>query len=459
MNWLLIGLALYVLAQLVIGAVVSRRIASEDDYLLAGRSLGYRLATFSIFATWFGAETCVDAAGHVYERGLDYNSTEPFAYGVAMVLCGLLLAVPVYRARITTLADLFRTRYSVGVERAAALVMIPSSVFWAAAQIRAFGHVLSSASNLGVETSIVIAAAVVIAYTAFGGLLADAITDLVQGVALILGLVVMLFGVVNDLGGVSAALSSIDLSLLKLRPADNAGWLEIAESWSLPLLGSFVAQELLQRICASRTEVVARRSTILGGAAYVIVGSIPVLLGLLGASHSIAVDDPEQILPQIARERLSVFGYTLFAGALVSAILSTVDSTLLVASSLLSRNLIHPLVPDMSERNKVRLARGGVAFFGVVALVLASFADSVGDLIDITNGFGSSGLFVMLLFALFTRFGGAASAFAALLLGVGVYLWAMLAGHDFVYLPAVGAAFVGYVAFGLRTPSRAADAS
>lgn len=455
MNLAVVALAAYVGLQLVIGAVVSRRIASEEDYLLAGRRLGYGLATFSIFATWFGAESCVDAAAQVYERGLSYSSTEPFAYGVAMLLTGVFIAVPLYSARVTTLADFYLLRYSALVERVAAVVMIPSSVFWAAAQVRAFGQVLSSATGVELSEAMLIAAAVVVAYTVFGGLMADAITDVVQGAALIVGLVVMLLGITSEYGGLGPALSSIDPSLLKLRPEQNEGWLTLAEQWALPILGSFVAQELLQRICASRTHRVAQHSTILAGLAYTLVGSIPVALGLLAASHGVQVDSSEQVLPELARTKLSTLGYAMFAGALVSAILSTVDSTLLVASSLFSRNLLNPLLPGLSERGKIRTARAGVAGFGLIALLLAFQFDSVGELIDITNGFGSAGLLVILVFGLYTRFGGPRSALTALVLGVAVYLGASFAELEFVYLPSVGAALVGYVLVALVEPRRA----
>ncbi len=70
MNAVLVGVFVYIFMQLLIGVVVSRRIKSEADYLLGGRNFGYGLATFSIFATWFGAEACIGAAGKVYEEGL-----------------------------------------------------------------------------------------------------------------------------------------------------------------------------------------------------------------------------------------------------------------------------------------------------------------------------------------------------------------------------------------------------
>ena len=154
----LLGVLLgYVALQLAVGVVISRRIRGEADYLLAGRKLGPTLTTASIFATWFGAETCVGAAAEVYSGGLRLSLSDPFGYATCLLLFGLVLAVPLYRLRLTTLADLFRRRFSPGVERLAALLLIPTSLFWASAQIRAFGRVIawgtSLSAVLGLEKS------------------------------------------------------------------------------------------------------------------------------------------------------------------------------------------------------------------------------------------------------------------------------------------------------------------
>jgi len=448
MNWVLVGLAAYIALQLAIGVVVSRRIASETDYLLAGRRFGYGLASFSIFATWFGAETCVGSAGQVYEEGLTRYTTEPYAYGLTLILSGLWFAAPLWSRKLTTLADLFRTRFSPGVERAASILLIPTSVTWAGAQIRAFGHVLTTSSGLETEVAIGIAAAVVIVYTTCGGLLADAVSDVVQGIALTIGLAVLLVAVVGELGGVAATVETLRLRAAPL--PDDTGTLATLEAWSLPVLGSIVAQELVARISASRSAVVARRSALLAGAGYLVVGSIPVVIGL--AAPAILADaggDPEQVLPRLAMRHLSTLGYTLFAGALISAILSTVDSTLLVASSLFSHNLVLRVWTGASEPAKVRLARAGVVGFGVIAYLLAIGSESVSALIEQTNGFGSAGVFVIVVFGLFTRLGGAPSAFAALAAGVVVYFAGLADEWPYAYLASLLAALGVYVAAAL----------
>src|SRR5688572_17406115 len=187
--------------QFGIGIWVSRRIHTESDYILAGRKLGYALTTFSIFATWFGAETIVGSAGRAYRDGVSLGSAEPFGYGLCLILMGLIFAAPLWRRKLTTLADLYRQRFSPAAERLAAVILIPGSVLWAAAQMRAFGQVLSiSGDGMNVETALLIAAGFTILYTAVGGMLADALTDLIQGVVLAVGLVVVLLAVLPHVG-------------------------------------------------------------------------------------------------------------------------------------------------------------------------------------------------------------------------------------------------------------------
>jgi solute:Na+ symporter, SSS family len=200
----------YLLLQFAIGVWLSRRIKNEADYLVAGRSLGMWLSTFSIFATWFGAETMVGSAGSAYREGLTPASAEPFGYGLCLMGMGLIFAVPLWRRQLTTLADLYRQRYSVLVERVAAVILIPSSILWSAAQIRAFGHVLATSSTaLEINSAIAIAAGLTIGYTMFGGMLADAVTDLIQGLMLTVGLIVMCLAVVSQLGGVGEAVAAV----------------------------------------------------------------------------------------------------------------------------------------------------------------------------------------------------------------------------------------------------------
>lgn len=427
----LIGVFAYVALQFAIGIWVSRRIRDESDYILAGRQLGVTLASFSVFATWFGAETVLGSSGRVYQDGLSGAQGEPFAYAVGIIIMGVFFAVPLWRRGIVTFGDFFRDRFSSSVERLTVVLLVPGSVLWAAAQIRGFGQVMSATSALDLNLAMTIAAAVVIAYTVFGGLLADVYTDLLQGIAIVAGLVAMFVLVTIQAGNPGTALTQIDATRLQIM-APEQSLLDFIEQWAIPICGSLVAVELISRILACRSADVARVATPLGGFLYLSVAMIPVYFGLIGPDLAPGLDEPEQLALGLAQKYLPTILYVMFAGALISAILSTVDSALLAAASLLSHNIYLRLRPDISEREKVRAARLGVALLGILAYALAMRSSGISDLVETASAFASAGVFVALVFGLFTRFGGPASAIAAI--STGAVVWA--AGRFVLDLPA-----------------------
>ena len=444
----LVAIAAYLALQLGIGVWIARRIRNESDYLLAGRSLGYTFATFSIFATWFGSETVVGSAGNAFRDGVSLGNAEPFGYGLCLILMGLVFAGPLWRRRLTTLADLFRQRYSVPVERLAAVILIPGSILWAAAQIRSFGYVVSSAApSIPIDAAIGGAAAFTLLYTVFGGLLADVIHDLLQGVTITVGLIVVLVGVLmhlNESGGLATVIS--DVGPISLLPTTGVmSFWDIAEEWAIPVCGSVIATELVGRIIATRTPNVARRSSMMAGGLYMAVGIIPLLIGLLGQHVVPTLAEPEQVIPAVAQALLPTIFFAIFSGALVSAILSTVDSTLLVSSGLMSHNLVVPMFGVTNERTKVRIARAGVLIFGALAYVQAIRAEGVFQLVEDASAFGSAGTLVTVCFGLFTSLGGPIAAMLTLAMGVVSYLTASFAGYPFPFLLSLGLSLLTYV--------------
>jgi SSS family solute:Na+ symporter len=420
MNLEIFGISIYVLLMLVMGIYVSKRIKTDDDYFLAGRSLGPVLATFSIFATWFGAETCIGTAGAVYRHGLASIHADPLGYCLCIFLMGFFFAKILWRKKITTIPDLFRERFGVQTERMAAFIMIPSSIIWAGAQIRAFGQIIHSTTELNVATATTVAALVVIGYTTFGGLLADAYSDLIQGIALIAGLAFLLISVVMDMGGIAPALSSIDFSRTSLFGFDgnNVSTMGRIELWMVPILGSLMAQELVSRVVASRSQNVAYNSCLRAGVIYLIVGSIPVLIGLLGPNYMPSLTESETIMPLLAKMHLNTFFYVLFVGALVAAILSTVDSTLLAASALGTHNLVFPMMKQLTEKKKVILARAGVILSGIMAYVIAFSSESITELVETASSLGGPSILVITIIALYVKKGTGINATAAIVMSI-----------------------------------------
>lgn len=447
----------YVVLQLIIGAWVSRNIATESDYLLAGRGLGPVMATMSLFATWFGAETCLGAAGAVYVGGLGGGRADPFGYTGCLLLMGLVFAAALRRTGAVTLGDVFRERFSPWVERLVVLMTVPASLLWGAAQIRAMGQVLASLSHLSLQYTIPFAAAVVMIYTVSGGLKADVATDFIQGFALIAGLAVLGFAVVTHLGGPAAAWARVAPAQLSFAVPGESGWAGHLEPWLVPILGSVTAQEMASRVLACRDERIARRSALMASVVYLGAGAIPVFLGLLGAGLLPGLADPEQVLPRLAQIHLPPIGVVLFTGALFSAILSTVDSNLLSASALVSHNVILRVMDVRDERMRLRISRLATLAAGLVAYALAFSRDSVYRLVEESSAFGGAGMFVAMTFGLLTPFGGRWAGLAAMLTGIGTQLvGTYLLGWRTPFTTSLIVSTIAYVAVAMLEPPRAA---
>lgn len=447
MNWPLFGVIIYVLAMLVMGYIVSKKIKTNDDYFLGGRSLGPFLATFSIFATWFGAETCIGTTGAVYREGLSSIHADPLGYALCIFLMGFFFSKILWEKKITTIPDLYRIRFSPTTEKIAAIIMIPSSLVWAGAQIRAFGQIIHSSTDYGVTTAITVAALVVIIYTISGGLLADAYTDLIQGFALILGLVILFVILLLDHGGLAPALKVIPTERFSLMGGElsHLTFLGKLEAWMVPILGSLMAQELVSRVVASKSKTVAYHSSLRAGLMYLLVGLIPVSIGLMGMKYFPGLSETDSILPLLAKEHLNPFFYIIFIGALVSAILSTVDSTLLSASALASHNLIYPHVKNLSEKKKIVIARSGVLVSGIIAYGIAFMSDSITGLVELASSLGGPIILVITILALFVKMGTSLNAIIAMVTGLATWVVAhFLWESEFPILLTVGMCFGSY---------------
>jgi Na+/proline symporter len=329
--------------------------------------------------------------------------------------------------------------------------LIPSSLFWASAQVRAFGRVIAWGTSLSAETGVAIAAATACAYTAFGGLLADAYADLIQGTVLCVCLLILTVTVVGDVGGVAHAGTML---IEAGRAAARQPWSwHAVNAWAVPVLGSLFAQELLSRAIAASSEQVARRSVLSAAAIYLVVGSMPLVLGAI-ARATLPGADPEAVLSALSQKHLGSLGYVVLTGALVSAILSTVDSALLVASSFVSHNLAPALRPGISDRQRLWVARSAVVGLACLAYGFARGQGSVHELVSQASAFGSAGICVVGAMALFTRFGGAASAYAALGLGASSWLLAEYVWElESAFLCSLAAALLGYVGAALVRPA------
>ena len=438
--------------QIAIGLWASRRVRSEADFFVAGRRLGVPLVTMSLFATWFGAESCLGSSGAIYAEGLAGGRADPFGYAICLLLVGLFLAARLARGDYLTLGDLYRDRYGAGVERFAVLLLVPSSLLWGAAQIRALGQLVAHLADLPVSLSIVLCGGLVIAYAFLGGLWGDVVTDFVQGIVLSVGLLALLCAVAWQWPGDVELARALAPERLRFFPEGHRIWNQL-DRLSVPILGSLVTQELVSRILGAKSPGVARASALWASGLYLLIGLVPAVLGLLGPALVPQLADPELLLPELAARFLSPVGGVLFSCALVAAILSTVDSVLLTNSALLSHNLLGPWLGLTRDKARLWLGRWVLVGAGAFAVVVAFNASSIYQLVETASSFGTAGVLVVTLAALFLEKPDARAALVALVLGMITTPLARFFDLAVPFLLSVASACLGFVAFQLKSQS------
>ena len=455
-DWTLVAIIVFVLVQLGIGAFVARRVHGEADYLIAGRSLGTFAAGFSLFATWFAAESLMGASAAIRDEGLSGGRADPMGYALALLLMGVLLAARLRRTGARTLPEVLRERFGVRVERLSAVLMIPTTSLYAAAQIRGFGLVLATFSPLEIQSGILVATFVVIVYTTLGGLLGDVYTDVLQGGIVLVGVLAMLVALCMHLGGFSEAFGRIEPAQLRLTVAGEslAGRID---TWLVPIIGALVVQESVSRVLACRTPRIARRAALLGGGLYAVFGLAPVLIGLLGAHAGIEAEG-EAFVPVLATTVLPGFLSVIFIGALVAAILSTVDSSLLAVGAVVSSNLGPAFAPNLDDRGRLRLARIATVATGLVACAIAFTTDSIYEIVLLADGLGTAGLAVVCVAAMRSSYGGPIAAASTL---TGAFATSFVLGNftefEAPFLASFGVALTLFLVIGAFERPRAAQ--
>ncbi len=421
-SFVLVGVLTYLLANMALGFWAGRQVHGGADFIVAGRRLPLWLATATLFATWFGGGTCVGAAGAAYKEGVPGVIADPFGAALCLFLAGWFYVRPLRRMRLLTIGDFFRIRFGAAAERIAALLQVPPFIGWAAAQMVAFGTVLQALSGIDQTTGILLGAATVLVYTVVGGMWAVSLTDTLQAVVLITGLVFLLPLALEANGGwaeISAALPEGRLSLLP--ESSPTAWLWYLQAWLVVGVGSIPSQDLLQRSLSSRDEKVAVRSAFIAGGMYLTVGLIPVTLGMVASVALPGLADPELSLPLLGQQYLGPVGLALFLGALLSAILSSADSALLAPASVFSENVVRPLRPKMTEQGLLWTARCSVVVFSLLALLLALRFRTVYELMLTALEAGVAGMIAPFTAGIYWKRANGWGAVASMLSGTGTW--------------------------------------
>ncbi|MCH8071742.1 MAG: sodium:solute symporter family protein [Proteobacteria bacterium] len=427
------GVAIYLVIMLAIGIYASKRTGSTENFIVAGRRMPIWIGTATIIATWFGGGTMMGGAGASYDQGLIGVIADPFGGALCLFLVGFFFVRLLRRLRLLTFIDFFENRYGKTAATIAAVGSIASNIGWTGGLLVAFGLVFQSLTGVPMTIGIMGGAVVVFVYTVAGGMWAVALTDFVQIVVIAIGLILLLVVVLIDVGGWSAIAPQLPEDTFRMIPAVPSweAWLNYFRAWVIFGLADVTAQSLLQRAFSARNEQVAQNSFYLAAFGYLSLGMIPVMLGIIASVTMPGIVDSETVIPELALAHLHPVAIAIFVGALLAAIMSSADSSLLAAASVFSVNIMPLFKPQITDRARLLATRIAIPVFGGIAVYVALEVQVVYDLIQDANSVILVCVTIPFIVGVWWRKANRTGALASMAVGFLTWLVAILFAPEF----------------------------
>jgi len=470
----LMTFAVYLIAMLALGFIAYRMTSNLSDYVLGGRSLGPGVAALSAGASDMSGWLLLGLPGAIYLSGLS-----ELWIGVGLVAGAFLnwwfVAAPLRRATemaddSLTIPDFLEHRFgdkSRVLRTISAAVILIFFTLYISAGLVGGGLLFQSTFGMEYTTALIVGAIVIISYTFLGGFLAVSWTDFVQGILMFLTLLVVPMFVVVLVGGWGEATDQISA----VDPGHNAvlkgmtflGMISLL-AWGL---GYFGQPHILARFMALRSEKDVPRATLIGMSWMVLALIGAIGTGYMGIAYfaDAPITDHETILIELIGALFNPWIAGILMAAILAAIMSTIDSQLLVSASALTNDFYRGMVrPDASGQEMVWVSRGAVVAVSVIAVLLA--LDPEAGVLDLVSyawgGFGAA-FGPLILFSLYWSRMNRTGALAGMIVGAAtVIVWKQLSGGLFdVYelLPGFILAAVAIVVGSLASAEPSAEVS
>lgn len=437
----------YLAGVMAIGIYAWIQTKNASDYFLGGRSLSPGVAAISAGASDMSGWVLLGLPGFAYLSGLEAAwISVGLCTGVALNWWLSAKRLRVYSVQLedaVTVPAYLQRRFkdpTPWLKICSATFILLFFLFYVASGLIGGGKLFVAVFDMDYQYAVIIGAVIVVLYTLFGGFLAVSWTDVFQALLMTLALVVVPIVVVTDAGGFSetvAKVEAINPEFLDMF-TDNAGaplsLIAILSSlgWGLAYFGQ---PHILARFMAIRSPSDVKVAAIIGVSWSVFIYLAAIAVGLAGAVYlSTPLEDSEKVFMSLVAVLFNPVIAGILLAAILAAIMSTVDSQLLVCSAALAEDL-YPLVvkdqPSAERRLQVgRLAVGGLA---IVAMMFAMDPNSkVLDVVSYAWGGLGAALGPVILLSLYwprmNRYGALAGVLVG---GLTVIVWAQINGGWF----------------------------
>ena len=380
----LVVVAGYFVAVVMLGFWVGRGERNALDYFLAARSLPWALVGLSFYASNMSGASFVGLMGAAYQHGMVVFNYEWTATLVLVFFAVFML--PVFlRARLFTLPEYLEARFDRRLRWAYAGLTILTLIFIdIAGALYAGGVVISTMFPLlHLWQASAVLAVLAGGYTLFGGLRSVVVTDALQAVLMIIGAGLIFLLGLREVGGWSALMGALDENQTRLIMPPDSEFLPWPGILGVVLLGFYywtLNQYFAQRALAARSLDQARRGALFGGLLKLPNICLMILPGMIAIVLLPEIENADQVFPSLAAKLLPSGLRGLILTALIAAIMSSLDSALNAAASLLTMDFVRPLRPEISGRGLLTIGRVFTALLIAMATLYAPVIERFGSL-------------------------------------------------------------------------------
>lgn len=431
-----------------IGLYASTRVHNTRDFAIAGRHLPMPIVIATVFATWFGAETVLGIPATFLKEGLHGVIADPFGSSMCLILVGLFFAAPLYRMNLLTIGDFYKKRFGRSVEVLTTIAIVISYLGWVGAQITALGLVFNvvSGGEISKLAGMWIGSSTILIYTFFGGMWAVAITDFIQMIIIVIGMLYIGGEVSGMAGGVGVVVNhAIQSGKFEFWPVlDIKELIAFAAAWVTMMFGSIPQQDVFQRVQSSKTEKIAIWGTVVGGSLYFVFAFVPMFLAYSATliDPKMVADllnsDPQLILPNLVMQHAPLFAQVMFFGALLSAIKSCASATLLAPSVTFTENILKPMLGDKLTDRKLLLSMRTVTlvFTLLVTLYAVNSKASIFKMVENAYQITLVMAFIPLLAGVYWKRATTQGALTAIFCGLSVWISILIFIPEDPFVPA-----------------------
>ncbi len=440
---LFITFFIYLVIILFVGIIAYRRTHNLDDYILGGRKLGPAVTALSVGASDMSGWLLLGLPGAIYLAGLS-----EIWIGVGLLIgayCNWFfvsrrLRVFSEHARNSlTLPDYFENRFNDKTKIlriVSAIVILLFFTFYTASGLVGGAILFETSFGIDYSTALISGALIIVSYTFIGGFLAVVWTDAIQAMLMLVALIIAPLTVIFGNGGIDSVwqqMQTVNPDSTQLFSNLNLlGFISLM-AWGLGYVGQ---PHILARFMAAENtkKLVSARRIAMVWMLLVLFGSVATGLAGIAYFGQQVLSNPETVFITLSQQLFNPWVAGVITAAILSAIMSTIDSQLLVSSSVISEDFYRAFVrPEATEKELLMVSRVAVVIIAILALVIASDRDSrVLDLVSYAwAGFGAS-FGPVIVFSLFWRNMTALSALAGMIVGsVTVVLWSNISGGFF----------------------------